>query len=83
MKRTWKCVLIIWFPQDEHCCGRKIVKIITEEKTSTFPLRGQKNAMAEMAQIMNLCMKGQLKELRQTYVLEYENGKGHRVTIRS
>ncbi|MDD2823794.1 MAG: outer membrane lipoprotein carrier protein LolA [Bacteroidales bacterium] len=62
----------------------KIVKIITEEKTSTFPLRGQKNAMAEMAQIMNLCMKGQLKELRQTYVLEYEKTeRGHRVTIRS
>ncbi len=62
----------------------KEVEIITDEKTTVYAFKGQKNAMAEMAQIMNICMKGFLKELgtnyEQTYMLDE---KGHCVTIRN
>jgi uncharacterized protein YwgA len=40
--------------------------------------------MAEMAQIMNICMKGFLKELGTNYELNYKlNEKGHCVTIKN
>ncbi len=62
----------------------KEVEIITEEKTTVYAFKGQKNAMAEMAQIMNICMKGFLKELGTNYELNYKlNEKGHCVTIKN
>ena len=62
----------------------KEVEIITEEKTTVYAFKGQQNAMAEMAQIMNLCMKGFLEELKKNYELSYSSReKGHCVTIRN
>lgn len=62
----------------------KEVEIITEEKTTVYDFKGQKNAMAEMAQIMNVCMKGFLQELDNNYELDYIlDHKGHCVSIRN
>ncbi|MFA5768867.1 MAG: outer membrane lipoprotein carrier protein LolA [Bacteroidales bacterium] len=62
----------------------KEVEIITEEKTTVYAFKGQKNAMAEMAQIMNICMKGFLHELGTNYELIYLlDDRGHCVTIRN
>ena len=62
----------------------KEVEIITEEKTTVYAFKGQKNAMAEMAQIMNTCMKGFLQELGNNYELSYVlNDQGHCVSIRN
>jgi len=58
------------------------VKITTREKTNTYPLKDQRNAMAEMARIMNYCMKGLLHELKARYNLAYASeGPDHRVTV--
>ncbi len=62
----------------------KEVEIITEEKTTVYAFKGQRNIMAEMAQIMNLCMKGFLQELGDNYELNYIlDDKGHCVSIRN
>ncbi|MFA5751633.1 MAG: outer membrane lipoprotein carrier protein LolA [Bacteroidales bacterium] len=62
----------------------KEVEIITEEKTTVYAFKGQKNAMTEMAQIMNICMKGFLQELGANYELSYVlDDNGHCVTIRN
>ena len=62
----------------------KEVENITEEKTTVYDFKGQKNAMAEMAQIMNVCMKGFLQELDNNYELDYIlDHKGHCVSIRN
>ncbi|HHV04133.1 MAG: outer membrane lipoprotein carrier protein LolA [Bacteroidales bacterium] len=59
------------------------VQIISGEKTTTYSWKGQKNAMAGIARIMNHCMKGQLHDLRTGYDLDYQNtGKNHKVTVR-
>ena len=58
------------------------VKITTREKTTTYPLKNQKNGMAEMARIMNYCMKGLLHELKAKYDLAYtSDGPYHRIMI--
>lgn len=60
-----------------------IVKIIAGEKTTTYPLIGQRNAMAETAFIMDHCMKGHLHDLRTGYSLDYQDtGRYHKVTVR-
>ncbi|MDD2288882.1 MAG: outer membrane lipoprotein carrier protein LolA [Bacteroidales bacterium] len=58
------------------------IKITTREKTTTYPLKDQKNAMAEMARIMNYCMKGLLHQLKASYDLAYtSDGPYHRVAV--
>ncbi len=58
------------------------VKITSRGKTNTYPLRDQRNAMVEMALIMNYCMKGLLHELKARYNLAYASeGPDHRVTV--
>lgn len=60
------------------------VKITTREKTNTYPLKDQRNAMAEMARIMNYCMKGLLHELKAGYDLTYTgDGAYHRVLVKN
>ena len=48
------------------------LRVITEEKTTTYSLKSQKNALAEMSKIMRHCMEGHLHELNTEYALTYE-----------
>ena len=60
------------------------VKITSGDKTTTYVLKDQKNAMVEMASIMNYCMKGLLYELKAGYDLAYAgDGPYHRVIVKN
>ncbi|HKM31609.1 MAG: outer membrane lipoprotein carrier protein LolA [Bacteroidales bacterium] len=59
------------------------LRVITEEKTTTYSLKSQKNALAEMSKIMRHCMEGHLHELNTEYALTYEAmEKEYLVTVR-